>query len=113
MALLYFALQAVGLDVPLVLVLTAAAIERLGTLVPITPGGTGVAEIGTIAWLVAVGLDPVQAVAGVLLYRVFLIVMEIPLGGLLLGGWAWAQRSSACAEAAATARAAGPERVAA
>ena len=81
--------------------LTAAAIERLGTLVPITPGGTGVAEIGTIAWLVAVGLDPVQAVAGVLLYRVFLIVMEIPLGGLLLGGWAWAQRSSARAETAA------------
>ena len=29
-----------------------------------------------------------------LLYRVFLIVMEIPLGGLLLGGWAWAQRPS-------------------
>ena len=93
-ALLYFALQAVGLHVPLVLVLTAAAIERLGTLVPITPGGTGVAEIGTIAWLVAVGIDPVQAVAGVLLYRVFLIVMEIPLGGILLGGWAWAQRPS-------------------
>ena len=61
---------------------------------PITPGGTGVAEIGTIAWLVAVGIDPVQAVAGVLLYRVFLIVMEIPLGGILLGGWAWAQRPS-------------------
>lgn len=94
-ALLYFALQAVGLDVPLVLVLTAAAIERLGTLVPITPGGTGVAEIGTIAWLVAVGLDPVQAVAGVLLYRVFLIVMEIPLGGLLLGGWVWVHRPAA------------------
>lgn len=100
-ALLYFALQAVGLAVPLVLVLTAAAIERLGTLVPITPGGTGVAEIGTIAWLVAVGLDPVQAVAGVLLYRVFLIVMEIPLGGLLLGGWAWAHRPSTRAAATA------------
>ena len=41
-------------------------------LVPITPGGTGIAEIGAIAWLVGSGLDPVQAVAGVLLYRVFL-----------------------------------------
>ena len=109
-ALLYFALQAVGLHVPLVLVLTAAAIERLGTLVPITPGGTGVAEIGTIAWLVAVGVDPVQAVAGVLLYRVFLIVMEIPLGGLLLGGWAWAHRTSTRSAAATIEE---PERVAA
>ena len=109
-ALLYFALQAVGLHVPLVVVLTAAAIERLGTLVPITPGGTGVAEIGTIAWLVAVGVDPVQAVAGVLLYRVFLIVMEIPLGGLLLGAWAWAQRTSTRAAEAPVQE---PERVAA
>jgi uncharacterized protein (TIRG00374 family) len=108
-ALLYFALRAVGLDVPLVVVLTAAAIERLGTLVPITPGGTGIAEIGTIAWLVAVGLDPVQAVAGVLLYRVFLILMEIPLGGLLLGGWAWAHRHPT----RVTAQAPEPERVAA
>ena len=108
-ALFYYALQAVGLAVPLVVVLTAAAIERLGTLVPITPGGTGVAEIGTIAWLVAVGLDPVQAVAGVLLYRVFLIVMEIPLGGLLLGGWVFAHRPSTRVAAAVPE----PERVAA
>jgi putative heme transporter len=93
-ALLFVSLRSVGLDVPLTVVIMAAAIERLGTLIPLTPGGTGVAEIGTIAWLVATGLDPVQAVAGVLLYRVFLVVMEIPLGGVLLAGWAWLQRSS-------------------
>ncbi len=92
--LLFFALRSVGLDAPVTVVLTAAAIERLGTLIPVTPGGTGVAEVGTIAWLVAAGLDPVQVVAGVLLYRVFLIAMEIPLGGALLGGWAWLHRSS-------------------
>ena len=92
--LLFFALRSVGLDVPVTVVLTAAAIERLGTLIPITPGGTGVAEVGTIAWLVAAGLNPVQAVAGVLLYRVFLIAMEIPVGGVLLGGWAWLHRYS-------------------
>jgi uncharacterized membrane protein YbhN (UPF0104 family) len=73
-------------------VLMAAAIERLGTLIPLTPGGTGIAEVGTIAWLVAMGVDPVGAVAGVLLYRIFLIVMEIPVGGVLLGGWAWRRR---------------------
>jgi uncharacterized membrane protein YbhN (UPF0104 family) len=70
----------------------AAAIERLGTLIPITPGGTGVAEIGTIAWLVASGLDPVEVVAGVLLYRIFLVALEIPVGGTLLAGWALLRR---------------------
>jgi uncharacterized membrane protein YbhN (UPF0104 family) len=91
-ALLSCSLRSVGLHVPLSVVLMAAAIERLGTLVPLTPGGTGVAEIGTIAWLVANGLDPVAVVAGVLLYRVFLVGMEIPLGGALLGAWAWCGR---------------------
>ena len=93
--LLYVALHAVGLPASPVTVLVAAAIERLGTLIPITPGGTGVAEVATIAWLVASGLDPVEVVAGVLLYRLFLIVMEIPLGGVLLGGWAWTHRAGA------------------
>jgi uncharacterized membrane protein YbhN (UPF0104 family) len=92
--LLFFCLRAVGLDAPVTAVLMAAAIERLGTLVPVTPGGTGVAEIGTIAWLVASGLDPVQVVAGVLLYRIFLVAMEIPVGGALLGAWVWLQRST-------------------
>ena len=73
--------------------LMAAAIERVSSLVPLTPGGAGFAEIGTIAWLVANSLDPVEVVAGVLVYRFFLIALEVPLGGLLLGVWAWFQRS--------------------
>ncbi len=93
--LLYLALRSVGLDVPVTVVLAAAAIERLATLVPITPGGTGVAELGTIAWLVAAGLSPVQVVAGVLVYRVFLFAMEIPVGAVLLGAWAWLHRPGA------------------
>ncbi|MGH3510085.1 MAG: lysylphosphatidylglycerol synthase transmembrane domain-containing protein [Nocardioidaceae bacterium] len=93
-ALLVVSLRSVGLHAPLSVVLMAAAIERLGTLVPLTPGGTGIAEIGTIAWLVASGLDPASVVAGVLLYRAFLILMEIPVGGLLLAAWAWLERSS-------------------
>jgi uncharacterized protein (TIRG00374 family) len=92
-ALLYVSLHAVGLDAPVTAVLMAAAIERLGTLVPITPGGTGIAEIGTIAWLLRVGLDPVEVVAGVLLYRLFLVALEIPVGGMLLGGWLLTRRS--------------------
>jgi uncharacterized protein (TIRG00374 family) len=92
-ALLAFSLHAVGLQTPLTVVLMAAAIERLTSLVPLTPGGAGFAEVGTIAWLVANGLDPVEAVAGVLLYRFFLVAMEVPLGGVLLGAWAWFQRA--------------------
>lgn len=90
--LLGASLYSVGLRPPVVVVLMAAAVERLGTLVPLTPGGAGIAEIGAVAWLVASGLDPAQAVAGVLLYRVFVFALEIPVGGLLLGGWAWAER---------------------
>jgi uncharacterized protein (TIRG00374 family) len=94
-ALLFFALRSVGLDPPIATCLTAAAIERLGTVIPITPGGTGVAEIGAIAWLIATGLDPVGVVAGVLLYRVVLLALDIPIGGVLLGGWAWTHRAAA------------------
>lgn len=97
--LLTLCLRAVGLDVALPTVLMAAAIERTASLVPITPAGTGFAEIGTIAWLVASGLDPVAAVAGVLLYRVFLVILEIPVGGALLTGWAWLGRRRASAAA--------------
>ena len=87
--LLDVSLHAVGLPVALPVVLIAAAIERLGTVLPLTPGGTGVAEIGTVAWLVASGGSPALVVGGVLLYRLFLIGMEVPVGGLLLGLWTW------------------------
>jgi putative heme transporter len=93
--LLAVSLSSVGLAAPATTVLMAAGIERLGTLVPITPGGTGVAELGTIAWLITTGLDPAKVVAGVILYRVFLVVMEIPVGGALLGGWLWLRRAPA------------------
>ncbi len=90
--LLAVALWSVGLHPTVGTILVAAAVERLGALVPITPGGVGVAEVGTVAWLVAAGLDPASSVAGVLLYRVFLVLLEIPLGGVLLGGWWWLHR---------------------
>jgi uncharacterized protein (TIRG00374 family) len=93
--LLWVALVSVGLAPSIEVLVTAAAIERLGTIIPVTPAGAGIAELGTIGWLVAAGLDPVEAVAGVLLYRVFLVVAEIPVGGAVLGGWAWVQRRSA------------------
>ena len=90
--LLDLSLRTDGLQPALVVVMTAAALERLGTLIPITPGGAGIAELGAIAWLVAAGLAPVPVVAGVVLCRIFLVVLEIPVGGALLAGWAWRQR---------------------
>jgi uncharacterized membrane protein YbhN (UPF0104 family) len=93
-ALLDVSLHTVGLHPPLTVVIMAAAIERLGTLLPITPGGTGVAELGAIAWLIGTGLPSVEVVAGVLLCRIFLVVMEIPVGSALLAGWMWSQRSA-------------------
>jgi uncharacterized membrane protein YbhN (UPF0104 family) len=95
--LLYIALHAVGLQVPGTAVLVAAAVERVASLIPLTPGGTGIAEVATIAWLTATGLDPTAVVAGVLLYRAFLVVMEIPVGGLLLTGWVWVHRGATSA----------------
>jgi uncharacterized membrane protein YbhN (UPF0104 family) len=90
--LLGLSLRAVGLVVPVATIIAAAAIERLGTVIPLTPGGAGIAEVGTVAWLIAAGLDPTQAVAGVLLYRAFVVVMEIPVGGAVLAGWVWHNR---------------------
>jgi uncharacterized membrane protein YbhN (UPF0104 family) len=93
-ALLDVSLHTVGLQPGLAVVIMAAAIERLGTLLPITPGGTGVAEVGAIAWLIGNDLPPVEVVAGVLLCRIFLVVMEIPVGSVLLAVWMWSQRSA-------------------
>jgi uncharacterized membrane protein YbhN (UPF0104 family) len=87
-------LYAVGLRPPLSVVLMGAAIERLSTLVVVTPSGAGVAELGAIAWFVAAGLDPVEVVAGVIVYRFFMFALEIPVGGALLGSWAWRQRAA-------------------
>ena len=92
--LLSLSLHAVGLAAPLALVVMAAAIERVASLAPITPAGTGFAELGAVTWLVFNGLDPVAVVAGVLLYRVFLVALEIPVGGLLLTGWAAWRRTT-------------------
>ena len=93
--LLFCSLYSVGLHPSLSVVLMGAAIERLSSLVPVTPGGAGLAELGAVAWFVAAGLDPVSVVAGVVLYRTFLFALEIPVGGALLGGWAWRHRAGA------------------
>lgn len=74
-------LFAVGAHVSLLALLAAFGTERLLTLIPLTPGGSGFTELGAVAILVALGGAPVPVAAGVLLYRFYSHFMEIPVGG--------------------------------
>jgi putative heme transporter len=68
------------------------AVERVLTMAAITPGGSGLVEIGITALLVAFGGAPVATVAGVLVYRAFTFGLEIPVGVVGLGIWLWHHR---------------------
>ena len=90
--LLWACLEAVGAQLSPVVVLAAYAVDRVMSMVFLTPGGTGFAEAGTAAALVALGGAPAAMAAGVLLYRGFTFALEIPVGGVWLGGWLVARR---------------------
>ncbi|MFC5268079.1 lysylphosphatidylglycerol synthase domain-containing protein [Kribbella qitaiheensis] len=91
LALLWLCFHVLGVSLGLPVLFTALAVERLLTLVPITPGAAGVVEVGTIAALVALGGAPAGVAAGFLLFRGFTYLMEIPVGGVLLVGWLGSQ----------------------
>jgi uncharacterized membrane protein YbhN (UPF0104 family) len=86
-ALLWACVHAVGGHLSPVVVLAAFAVDRIMSMVFLTPGGTGFAEAGTATVLVALGGAPAVMTAGVLLYRGFTYALEIPVGGVWLGGW--------------------------
>jgi uncharacterized membrane protein YbhN (UPF0104 family) len=94
-ALLWACLAASGAAAPVGVVAIAFAVERLISLAPITPGAAGVAEVGTVAALHALGIEPVSAAAGVLLYRIFMFAIDIPIGGVLALRWMHLKNSSA------------------
>jgi glycosyltransferase involved in cell wall biosynthesis/uncharacterized membrane protein YbhN (UPF0104 family) len=73
-------------------VLAGFAVERLLTVVPVTPGGIGVADLGLVGVLVALGGDPAGIAAAAVLYRVFVLALEVPVGGGVLGVWILSQR---------------------
>jgi uncharacterized membrane protein YbhN (UPF0104 family) len=85
--LMWLSLHVVGADLGFSAVLAGFAVERFLTLAMLTPGGAGIAEAATVATLVALGGDPLTVAAGVLIYRGFTFLLEIPVGGLWLGGW--------------------------
>ena len=69
--------------------LAAFAFVRLLSVLPITPGGVGVVEVGLTAPLIE-GLAPAEAAkvaAAVLLFRTVTYLLPIPLGALAFLGW--------------------------
>lgn len=76
-------------------ILAAFAVERALTIVPVTPGGIGVADLGLVGVLLAFGGDPVSAAGAAVLYRAFVFAVEIPVGSGALGMWLLGQRRSA------------------
>jgi uncharacterized protein (TIRG00374 family) len=63
-----------------VAVLAVFAVTRLVTIVPITPGALGVAELSYVAGLTAVGVGAGAAAGAVLLFRLLTWFLPIPLG---------------------------------
>jgi glycosyltransferase involved in cell wall biosynthesis/uncharacterized membrane protein YbhN (UPF0104 family) len=76
-------------------ILAAFAIERALTIVPLTPGGIGVADLGLVGVLLTLGGDPASVAGAALLYRAFVFAVEIPVGSGTLGLWLLGQRLSA------------------
>ncbi len=85
-------LRGIGLSqaqVPWQTSLAAFAFVRLLTVLPVTPGGLGITELGLIATLTAgVGYrDGAQVTAAVLLYRAVTYLPPIPLGAIACLTW--------------------------
>lgn len=93
-ALLWSCLVALQVHVSLGAVVAAYAIERLLTLVPLTPGGVGVVETSATAVLIGFGANAGDALAGVVLFRVFSYLIEIPLGAVVAAAWFARRRRS-------------------
>ena len=90
--LLWWCLGLSGAHAAVPEVLAGFAVERLLTVLPLTPGGLGVADVGLAGVLLASGGDPTGVAAGVVLYRVFVFAVEIPVGGGTLGLWILGRR---------------------
>ena len=84
-------LRGIGLSqaqVPWQTSLAAFAFVRLLTVLPVTPGGLGITELGLIATLAGAGhRDGVQVTAAVLLYRAVTYLPPIPLGVIACLTW--------------------------
>jgi uncharacterized membrane protein YbhN (UPF0104 family) len=85
-------LRGVGLteaEVPWATSLAAFALTRLLTVLPVTPGGAGITELGLVG-ILAAGTDSkvaAQVTAAVLLYRAVTFLLPIPCGAVACLAW--------------------------
>ncbi|WP_326795969.1 YbhN family protein [Streptomyces sp. NBC_01808] len=79
-ACLLASLWALGLPVPWSGLLLAFALVQIPVSARITPGGLGIAEASLTGLLVVYGLNPGQAFAATLLYRIFSYWLLEPIG---------------------------------
>jgi putative heme transporter len=100
-ALLWLCFHVLGASLGVPALIAGLAVERLLTLIPITPGGAGVVEVGTTAALIALGGDPAVVTAGLLLFRGFTFLLEIPVGGTTLAIWLLRNRRGTAREVVA------------
>ena len=78
-------LTGAGSTVPAVL--AGFAVERTLTILPVTPGGIGIGDLGLVGMLLALGGAPAGVAAAAVLFRTFTFAVEIPVGACLLGMW--------------------------
>jgi uncharacterized protein (TIRG00374 family) len=90
--LLWLCLRWLGGDVSPAVAFAAYAAERVLSLAVLTPGGSGVVEVGMTGVLVAFGVEPAVAAAAVLVYRALVVGMEVPTGGAAMGWWLVSRR---------------------
>ncbi|MDQ1626153.1 MAG: putative heme transporter [Actinomycetota bacterium] len=90
--LLWSCLHLLGSTLSPAQVFAGYALERVLTMVIVTPGGAGLVEVGMAALLVAFGGAPAVTAAGILLYRAFTFGIEVPIGGTGLLVWFWRRR---------------------
>ncbi len=103
LVLLAACLRIVGAGVPIALIVAAFSVERLLTLVGITPAGFGVVELGLAGVLMlAPAVTGPDVASGILLYRLLTVGLGIPVGGALLALWLWRNQQPRLQPAALT-----------
>jgi uncharacterized membrane protein YbhN (UPF0104 family) len=70
----------------------AFSVVRVALLLPITPGGAGLAELGLVGLLVQSHGNRADALAVVLVFRALTWVLPIALGALSYAVWLWQRR---------------------
>lgn len=100
--LLLVSLRAVGIpvhEVSLAEAVSAFALVRIALIVPLTPGGAGIAEAGLAGMLSAAGGQAAAVVAAVLVFRAITWLLPIPAGLACYTVWAATQRRGGSAPA--------------